>query len=236
VKRPILESIQAARREGRTIVRAVDLASGEEHVIDPARDTSPMGMAATKAARTDQSGMVEIGDRCWFLTVYNPPLDLVIIGAVHIAQPLSAMGELAGFKVRLVDPRQGFATPERFPGISITHAWPDEALVTSPLGTRSALTALTHDPKIDDPALTVALRSNCFYIGALGSRKTQASRRERLKQHGFPDSEIDRIHVPIGLALGGRSPAEIAISILAEITLTLRKGGPQEYPPAPHSF
>jgi xanthine dehydrogenase accessory factor len=228
MKRETLEAIQKARHAGRAIVRVVELSSGEERLIDPAQDTSQLGVAAAEAARADRSGGVEVEGREWFLTVYNLPLELVIVGAVHIAQPLSAMANLAGYTVRVIDPRRGFVTPERFPAVALTHDWPDDALAKAPLGPRSALTALTHDPKVDDPALVAALRSDCFYIGALGSRKTQASRRERLKQHGFSDANIDRIHGPIGLAIGGRSPAEIAISILAEVTQTLRKGAVRE--------
>ncbi|HSC18041.1 MAG TPA: XdhC family protein [Rhizomicrobium sp.] len=223
MRRKALEAIQAARQAGQAMVRAVDLASGEERLLDPIRDTSALGAAAAEATQADQSSPVEIDGRSWFLTVYNPPLDLVVVGAVHIAQPLCVMAHLASYKVRVIDPRQGFAAPERFPGISITHDWPDEALAQAPLGPRSALAALSHDPKIDDPALVVALRSDCFYVGALGSRKTQASRRERLKEKGFSEVEINRIHGPIGLSIGARSPAEIAISILAEITQSLRQ-------------
>ena len=228
MKRGALEVIQAAREAGQVVVRAVDLASGEERIIRPDHDTSPFARAAIEAARTDQSGPVEIDGRRWFLNVYNPSLDLVVVGAVHIAQPLCVMAQVAGYKVRVIDPRQGFATEERFPDIGISHDWPDEALAKAPLGPRSALATLTHDPKIDDPALVAALRSDCFYIGALGSRKTQTLRRERLKQQGFSELVIGRIHGPIGLAIGARSPAEIAISILAEITQTLRKGGSRE--------
>lgn len=225
MKRQTLEAIQAARNAGRPVVRAVEVSSAEERLIDPALDGSPLGLAAAEAARADQSGAVEIEGRRWFLTVYNPPLDLAIVGAVHIAQPLSAMAGLSGYTVRIIDPRKGFATPERFAGVRLTHEWPDEAFANAPLGPRSAVAALTHDPKIDDPALAAALRSDCFYIGALGSRKTQAGRRERLKQRGFSEGDIERIHGPVGLAIGARSPAEIAISILAEITQTLRQSG-----------
>ena len=224
MKRETLLALNAARGGGRAIVRAVELASGEERLIDPATDPSELGIAAAKAARADQSTSVEIGVRTWFLTVYNPPLDLAIVGAVHIAQPLAQMAQLAGYGVRVIDPRAAFATPERFPGVALTHDWPDEALANTPLGPRSALVALTHDPKVDDPALTAALRSNCFYIGALGSKKTHAGRRARLKQHGFSDAELDRIHGPIGLAIGARSPAEIAIAILGQMTQVLRGG------------
>ena len=222
MKRDILQALNGARRQHRAIVRAVDPISGGERLIEPAVDTSPLGIAAAKAARADQSALLELDGRTWFLTVYNPPLELVVVGAVHIAQPLCAMAQLAGYQARIIDPRTAFASAERFPNISILHDWPDEALTKTALGRRSALVALTHDPKIDDPALAAALQSACFYIGALGSKKTHAARRERLAQQGFSDTELDRIHGPIGLAISARSPAEIAIAILAEMTLKLR--------------
>jgi xanthine dehydrogenase accessory factor len=225
MKRAILLALNQAIRGGRATVRAVDIASGGEQVIDPTADSSALGSAAAKAARADQSGAVELDGRIWFLTVYNPPLDLAVVGAVHIAQPLCTMAQLAGYQVRVIDPRAAFATAERFPNVAISHDWPDEALAKVPLGARSALVALTHDPKMDDPALTTALKSDCFYIGALGSKKNHAARRERLKQHGFSNAELDRVHGPIGLAIGARSPAEIAIAILAEMTLRLRTDG-----------
>ncbi len=225
MRREILSAILAARRAGRAIVRATDLETGEDRLIEPGADNSELGIAAAHAARADQSSLAEIGGRTWFLAVFNPPLDLVIVGAVHIAQPLSRMAALAGYRVRVIDPRTAFATAERFPGVSLTHDWPDEALAKAPPGPRSALVALTHDPKVDDPALTAALRSPCFYIGALGSKKTHANRLERLKQRGFSNEALARIHGPIGLPIGGRSPAEIAISILAEMTQVLRAGG-----------
>jgi len=217
--------LNAAKRAGRTVVRAVDLGTGEEKLIDPATETSPLGEASVKAARADHSASVEIEGRSWFLSVFNPPLELIIVGAVHIGQPLARMAALAGYLVRVIDPRRSFAAPERFPNVVLTQDWPDEALARSPLGSRSALVALAHDPKVDDPALIAALRSNCFYIGALGSRKSHASRLMRLKQQGFGDGDLARIRGPVGLPIGARSPAEIAISILAEITQTLRLNG-----------
>jgi len=222
MKRETLQVINEARREGRAVVRAVDLVSGEERLIDPYDDTSPLGHAAAGAARADRSAAVEVEAREWFLEVYNPPLDLVIVGAVHIAQPLAPMAALAGYHVRIIDPRTAFATEDRFPGASLSHDWPDDALAKTPLGRRSALVALTHDPKIDDPALSAALGSSCFYVGALGSKKTHANRLERLKEHGFSDAALARIRGPIGLPIGARSPAEIAISVLAEMTRELR--------------
>jgi xanthine dehydrogenase accessory factor len=223
MQRETLRALNAAKRAGKAIVRATDLETGEEQFVDPISDTTPLGVASASAARADQSGPVEIDGRTLFLSVYNPPLELVVVGAAHIAQPLTRMALLANYSVLVIDPRTSFATPERFPGVVISHDWPDEALSRSPLGPRSALVALTHDPKIDDPALTAALNSSCFYIGALGSKKTHAGRLERLKQNGFDDHALARIRGPIGLAIGARSPAEIAISILAEMTQALRQ-------------
>jgi xanthine dehydrogenase accessory factor len=206
MKRAILNALNDARHADRAIVRATDLETGEDRLVDPYADGSALGLAARQAARADRSGPVEIENKTWFLAVYNPPLDLAIIGAVHIAQPLARMAALTGYGVRVIDPRTSFATTERFPGIAL-------------------LVALTHDPKLDDPALVAALRSNCFYIGALGSKKTHAGRLSRLKTQGFSDVELERIHGPVGLSIGARSPSEIAISILAEMTLRLRTGG-----------
>jgi len=224
MRRETLASLNEARRAGRAIVRATDLKTGDEIVLDPTSDVTPLGTVAALAARADQSTTIELDGRSWFLAVYNPPLDLVIVGAVHIAQPLARMAALAGYGVRVIDPRTSFATPERFPDVQLSHDWPDDALAKSPLGPRSALVALTHDPKVDDPALTMALHSDCFYIGALGSKKTHAARLARLEQSGFSTEQLARICGPAGLAIGAKSPAEIAVSILAQMTATLRQG------------
>ena len=224
MRRETLASLNEARRAGRAIVRATDLKTGDEIVLDPTSDVTPLGTVAALAARADQSTTIELDGRSWFLAVYNPPLDLVIVGAVHIAQPLARMAALAGYGVRVIDPRTSFATPERFPDVQLSHDWPDDALAKSPLGPRSALVALTHDPKVDDPALTMALHSDCFYIGALGSKKTHAARLARLEQNGFSTEQLARICGPAGLAIGAKSPAEIAVSILAQMTATLRQG------------
>lgn len=226
MKRETITALNEARDKGRAIVRAVDLATGDETLIDPALEKTALGVAAANAARADQSASVEIEGRTWFLEVYNPPLDLVIVGAVHIAQPLSQMAALTGYGVRIIDPRTAFATAERFPGIALSHDWADEALAKAPLGPRSAVVLLTHDPKLDDPALIVALKSDCFYIGALGSKKTQAARQARMKAQGFGETTLTRIHGPVGLNIGARSPAEIAVSIMAEMTQVLR--GPRQ--------
>jgi len=217
-----LKAINAARGEGRGIVLATDLDSGEERKIVPGSGDA-LAQAAADAARADQSTTVEIEGRRWFLSVFNPPLELVVVGAAHIAQPLVQIAALMDYRVRVIDPRVSFASPARFPGTALCHDWPDEALSKHPLGPRSALAALTHDPKIDDPALAAALSSDCFYIGALGSRKTHAARLARLKAQGFDDAALSRIRGPIGLAIGAKSPAEISIAIMAEITQVLRQ-------------
>jgi len=222
VKIEILNAINEARRAGRAIVRATDLATGEDVLVEPGAGTSPLIEAATGAARADTSGPAIIEGREWFLSVFNPPLELVIVGAVHIAQPLVRMAQEAGYCVRIIDPRTAFATAARFPGIDISHDYPDEALEKRPLGRRSAIVFLSHDPKIDDPGLIAALRSDCFYIGTLGSRKTQAARGARMRAAGFGNDVLARMHGLVGLDIGARSPAEIAVSILAEITLVLR--------------
>ena len=220
MKRAVLERL--VQTCDRALVRALDRATGEEKLVDPFEDASPLGLAARTAARADQSGEAEIEGRTWFLEVHNPALDLALVGAVHIAQPLAAMAALAGYGVRVIDPRAAFATEARFPGVDLVQAWPDEALKSRPLGSRSALVALAHDPKIDDPALIAGLASPAFYVGALGSKKTHAARLERLAAQGLTKETLDRIQGPVGLAIGARSPAEIALSILAQMTQTLR--------------
>jgi xanthine dehydrogenase accessory factor len=215
--------LEHARRDKRAAVLATDILSGESRVIFPGEMTDgALAELAVKAARRDESATVEADGKSWFLTVFNSPLDLAIIGAVHIAQPLARMATLADYAVRIIDPRTAFATSERFPNVTLSHDWPDEALKAKPLGPRSAIVALTHDPKLDDPALSEALRSPAFYIGALGSKQTHARRLERLKANGFSDAELARIHGPIGLNIGARSPAEIAVAILGEMTQVLR--------------
>ena len=149
---------------------------------------------------------------------------MIVVGAVHIAQPLVAMARLAGFDPMLIDPRETFGAQARFPGEVISHDWPDEAMAMQGIDARTAIVTLTHDPKIDDPAIITALRSDAFYLGSLGSTRTHAKRVERLTQQGFSEAEIARIHAPVGLDIGGRSPAEIAVSIMAEIVRVLRKG------------
>jgi len=172
--------------------------------------------------RMDRSGFDEDGET--FIAVHNPPLRLIVVGAVHIAQALVPMARIAGYDPLLVDPRESFASETRFPGETVLHDWPDEGLRALGLDARTALVLLTHDPKLDDPALIEALRSDVFYIGALGSTRTHASRVARLEAAGITQDEIARIHAPIGLDIGAAGPAEIAVSILAEMTRVLRRG------------
>ncbi|MGI9463158.1 MAG: XdhC family protein, partial [Aestuariivirgaceae bacterium] len=174
--------------------------------------------------RFDRSGVHQTPDGEAFIAIHNPALQLIIIGAVHIAQSLAPMAASAGYAVTVIDPRGAFATDERFPGVDIRAEWPDEVLPGLQLDARTAFVALTHDPKVDDPALQAALQSDCFYIGALGSKRTQASRVERLSAAGISGQDLQRIHGPIGLDLGARGAPEIAIAIMAEITGTLRQG------------
>lgn len=171
--------------------------------------------------RCDRSGIAEDGRH--FIAVHNPPLRLVVVGAVHIAQFLLPMARSCGYDPLVIDPRTAFATPERFPGVTLTHDWPDAVLAETPLDGRSALVTLSHDPKIDDPAIVAALASEAFYIGCLGSTRTHAKRVSRLTDAGLTPAQIARIHAPVGLDLGGRSPAEIAVSIVAQMTQALRK-------------
>ncbi|HUI94210.1 MAG TPA: XdhC family protein [Xanthobacteraceae bacterium] len=219
----ILKALNEERAARRAVILITHVASGEHRFVrqadvaaDPLRDTLEV------ALRTGKSGVVETPDGKAFLTVYVPPARLVVIGAVHISQALAPMAKLLGYDVVIVDPRTAFATPERFPDVKLIAEWPDAALPGLNVDGYTAFVALTHDPKIDDPALLHALARDCFYVGALGSRKTHARRVERLKQQGLTDAQIARIHAPIGLAIGAVSPPEIALSIMGEITARLR--------------
>jgi xanthine dehydrogenase accessory factor len=222
MKRDTLRALLKARKAGRPLLRALELESGEERLIEIFDGDDELTRAAADAARSDRSRIFETDGKNWFLEVHNAPLDLRIVGAVHIAQSLAHMAALADYLVTVVDPRTAFATADRFPDVVLSHDWPDEAIRQAPLGPRSAVVVLTHDPKIDDPALIAALHSDCFYIGALGSKKTHAARLARLKSRNVRDEQLARICGPVGLAIGARSPAEIAISIVAEMIMRLR--------------
>src|ERR1700724_2276907 len=223
MKLDILTFLNAERQARRAVILITNVASGKSRLVKAA-DVSkdPLRAALAERLRTGKSGIVETPEGHVFLTVYVPAPQLVITGAVHISQALAPIGKLLGYDVTIVDPRTAFASPERFPDVKVVAAWPDAALPPLNIDHYTAFVALTHDPKIDDPALTHALARDCFYIGALGSRKTHARRIERLKAQGIAEAELARIHAPIGLAIGAVSPAEIAVAIIGETTARLR--------------
>ena len=207
----LLEELVAARKERIALAYEVDLDSGARRLV---RD----GYA--ERLRMDRSGVEEDGKT--FVAVHNPPLRLIVVGAVHIAQALVPMARIAGYDPVIIDPREAFAAAARFPGETLMDDWPDEAVEKLGLDARTALVLLTHDPKLDDPALEAALGADCFYIGALGSTRTHAKRVDRMVAAGFTAEQIERIHGPIGLDIGAAGPSEIAVSILAEMTSVLR--------------
>lgn len=218
-----LERLNALRQARTAAALVTDLDGGRASVVAEGDHLSgALGEAMAAAFRSGRSSIVEADGGHYFLNVHLPPPDIVIIGAVHISQVLAQMAALAGFDVRIIDPRTAFATPERFAGIDLTADWPVDVLKDKPLDAYTALVAVTHDPKIDDFPIAEALRRGCFYVGALGSRKTHASRIERLRVAGFPDEALARINGPIGLNIGAASPAEIAVAILAQIIEALR--------------
>ena len=224
MKLEILTALNAERAARRAAIIVTDVESGKQRLVkaaDVAKD--PLRTVLAEHLRTSKSGMEQTAEGRVFLTVYVPPPQLVITGAVHISQALAPIGHLLGYDVTIVDPRTAFASIERFPDVKVIAEWPDKALPPLNVDRYTAFVALTHDPKIDDPALTHALSRDCFYIGALGSRKTHARRIERLKQQGIGDAAIARIHAPIGLDIGAVSPSEIAVAIMAQITERLRE-------------
>jgi xanthine dehydrogenase accessory factor len=231
MKRRLLEKLVACRADKQAVALVTDLASGRQCLMlsddtlytgDQQRFELPADvMEQVRRCRNEQrSTTVETEDARYLIRAYAPPLRLLVVGAVHIAQCLLPMARLAGFEVHLIDPRDAFAAEHRFPGIEVIRQWPDEAFAALSPDASTAVATLSHDPKIDDPALQVALASDAFYVGALGSRKTHAGRLQRLSAAGMNDDTLKRIHAPIGLPLGGRAPAEIAVSILAEIIQT----------------
>ena len=225
MKLVLLNALNKERAARRATIVVTELGTGEQRLVrapDVAKDE--LREQIEKRQRSGKSGIEETPSGKSFLTVFVPPPRLVITGAVHISQELAPMAQRLGYDVTIVDPRTAFATPERFTGIKLLADWPDKVLPSLEIDAHTAFCALTHDPKIDDPALLHAFSKDCFYIGALGSKKTHATRLERLKAQGATDAQLIRIHAPIGLAIGAVSPAEIAISILAEITSRLRLG------------
>lgn len=212
----MLADLVAARAAKHPVAYSVHPESWARALLRPGQDA-----AADARLRSDKAGVEEDGR---FIAPHNPPLRLIVVGAVHIAQPLMILARALGYAPTLIDPRSSFGAAERFPGETILDDWPDEALTSLAPDSRTAVVTLTHDPKLDDPAIRIALRSAVFYLGCLGSKKTHAKRVDRLTEAGFSAAEIARIHAPVGLDIGAKTPAEIALSVMAQITQTLRQG------------
>ncbi len=230
MKRAILNSLLEAREAKCPAALLTDLKTGIQFIIFGDDESNPNGFDAEllkfikKCFKDDKSESVTTeANGEYFVHIHNPPLRLFVVGAVHITQALVPMAMLTGFDVTVIDPRGSFATDDRFPGVALSNEWPDVALKTAKLDVRTAIVTLTHDPKIDDPALDVALESNVFYIGSLGSKRTHAKRVKRLGDAGYSGEKISRIQAPIGLDIGSILPAEIAVSILAEMIQALRR-------------
>src|SRR5947208_6628233 len=220
----ILKALNTERAARRAAVVVTNQESGEQRLITHDKiATDPLKGVLEAHLRSGKSGIEETPEGKVFLTVHVPPTRLVVTGAVHISQALAPIASLLGYDVTIVDPRTAFASVERFPSVKVIAEWPDKALPPLGIDRYTAFVALTHDPKIDDPALTHALERDCFYIGALGSKKTHARRIERLKVQGLSDGALARIHAPIGLTIGAVSPSEIAVAIMGEITAELRQ-------------
>lgn len=223
MKLETLKELNAERAARRPVILVTDTATGEQRLVKAKEIAAdPLRAELAKQLRMGKSGNVEAGGKKLFLNVYAPTAKLVIIGAVHISQALAPLARSLDYDVAIVDPRTAFASPERFPDVKLIAEWPDTALPPLNVDHYTAFVAVTHDPKIDDPALLHAFAKDCFYIGALGSRKTHAKRLERLRAQGASEADLTRIHAPIGLDIGAVSPAEIAVSIMAEITAQLR--------------
>jgi len=235
MKREIIDRLLAAKAASIPVALVTDLNTGLQTLVYQDAVHGAFGLEEDRLAevrerlRQDRSGLITDPDDDdglrLFVHAHNPPLRLLIVGAVHIAQALAPIAALTGYAVTVIDPRGSFATETRFPGVSLHDAWPDEALSDLKIDSRTAVVTLTHDPKLDDPALLVALRSNAFYVGSLGSKRTHAKRLERLKEQGVTDAELARIHAPVGLDIGAVTPSEIAVSIMAQVTAVRRRNG-----------
>lgn len=233
MKRDLLDRLLSAKADGTPVALVTDLNSGQQTLVFEDAMHGQFGLdddlleEVRHRLRQDRSGVIgdieDEDDSRLFVQTHTPPLRLLIVGAVHIAQALAPAAALAGYAVTVIDPRGAFATEDRFPGVVLHNAWPDEALTALKVDTRTAVVTLTHDPKLDDPALLVALRSPAFYVGSLGSTRTHAKRVERLRAEGLSEAEMARLHAPVGLRIGAVTPAEIAISIMAEITAVRRQ-------------
>ncbi len=224
MRRELLAALNEERAARRAFVVVTDTATGVQRLVRAA-DVSgdPLAEILSEQLRLGKSALVEKDGVSLFLSVQVPPVRLIAIGAVHISQALAPMARLAGLDMTIIDPRTAFASPERFPDVELIAEWPQDVLPRIAPDAYTGMALLTHDPRIDDPALHAALAGECFYIGALGSRKTHAKRLERLRSAGFTEAQVARIHAPIGLDIGAVSPAEIAVSILGEIIVALRK-------------
>jgi len=222
----VLKTLNEERRARRAAIVVTDLGDGRDRVVREGDAVAgELGDALGKAFRTGKSGSVDAEGRSFFLNVHLPQPRLVVIGAVHISQALAPMAKIAGFPLEIIDPRTAFATADRFPDVQLDAEWPEDVLKNRPLDGYSALAAVTHDPKIDDFALKAALDAGCFYVGALGSRKTHAKRVERLSALGASHGQISRIHAPIGLDIGAATPAEIAVAVLGQVIEAFRSRG-----------
>ena len=225
MKLDILRRLNEARHKRHAAIVVTDFASGHTRLVVESDGYAGDPLEGEIARRFGSGASGTVAEANVFLTVHLPPPRLIVIGAVHISQALAPMAKLAGFDLTIIDPRTAFATADRFPDVDLRAAWPDEVLSAIGLDPFTATAVLTHDPKIDDGALFAALNAGCFYVGALGSRKTHGKRLERLRARGLDEGALGRIHAPIGLAIGAQSPAEIAVAILAEIVATLRARG-----------
>jgi xanthine dehydrogenase accessory factor len=221
----LLSALQAAQADKRPVVLATRLPDGEQRLLPDPAAPADLNAAAEQALGRDESGTVSVGGADWFLHVHNPPLRLIVVGAVHIAQALVPFSSGVGFAVTVVDPRRAFASDERFPDVTVRTDWPDEALDELKPDSRTAVVTLTHDPKLDDPALDRALRSPAFYIGALGSRRTHTARLKRLRELGHDDDALARIKGPVGLSIEAVTAPEIGLAIVAEL-VAVRRGAP----------
>ena len=227
MKKDFLDSLIAAKSAKHPTVVITELESGAQTLWVDNRTTGDIDINTTlstaieRTLRRDKGETLDEAGKRFFLQPFPPPKRMIVVGAVHIAQALVPMAKLSGYEVLIIDPRQAFASESRFPGVTLSYRWPDEAMTELDPDRRTAVVTLTHDPKLDDPALMTALRSNAFYIGSLGSKRTHAKRLERLREAGLTEKELKRINAPIGLDIGAVSPAEIAVSIMAQITATL---------------
>ena len=217
-----LARLQAERAAKRPVALLTRLSDGEQHLFPIEAAPGALAEAAQAALNADAAANITLDGEAWFIHPYNPPLRLLVVGAAHITQALAPMAPALGFAVIVIDPRRAFATEERLPGVTLIDAWPDDAMAELAPDTRTAVVTLTHDPKLDDPALDIALRSGAFYIGALGSRRTHAKRIARLAEMGHGPEAIARIHAPVGLDIRAVTAPEIALSIMAEIVAARR--------------